>query len=75
MSTRYASALYAYCEKCGHLARKEWLHPRQVCRQTHDSPAEYENWCERCHQVSGRERGDDDGVEYGHPGDRLAGRE
>lgn len=22
-----------------------------------------------------RERGDDDGVEYGHPGDRLAGRE
>jgi hypothetical protein len=22
-----------------------------------------------------REKGDDDGVEYGHPGDRLAGRE
>lgn len=32
--------------------------------------------CPQCQEESNqREKGDDDGVEYGHPGDRLAGRE
>jgi hypothetical protein len=72
---------FAHCEKCDHLTLKTRLHPVQVCRQTHDSPAEYEDWCGPCCGYTSedepyeRQRGDDDGVEYGHPGDRLAGRE
>lgn len=34
--------------------------------------------CEACLKAEaeeGRQKGDDDGMEYGHPGDRLAGRE
>ena len=31
--------------------------------------------CPQCCEENPREKGDDDGREYGHPGDRLAGRE
>ncbi len=31
--------------------------------------------CPQCADENPREKGDDDGREYGHPGDRLAGRE
>lgn len=50
----------------------------QTCRSTLFSPAEYETvgpFCEACWSDGGRERGDDDGVEYGHPRDRMEGRE
>ena len=32
-------------------------------------------YCPDCCRRDEREKGDDDGREYGHPGDRLAGRE
>jgi hypothetical protein len=66
---------FAHCEKCDHLTLKTRLHWVQVRPRSFSGPAEYQDWCEVCCESSGCEWGDDDGREYGHPGDARAGRE
>lgn len=56
----------AICFICENLY--DSIEEAEVCERSHDAEAERE-------AVNPRQRGDDDGVEYGHPGDRLAGRE
>jgi hypothetical protein len=35
-----------YCDKCGHYTTA--FYTVKVLRQTHSSPAEYEDWCWEC---------------------------
>ena len=55
-----------------HVCKKEKIDCEQVqiSAATHSDPAEYEPVCADCRDVNPRERGDDDGVEYGDPRDR-----
>jgi hypothetical protein len=39
----------SYCDKCGRRELERRLVSVQTARQTHWSPAEYESWCETCH--------------------------
>lgn len=55
-------------------AEKAW--PCMVCERLYVTLERAER-CEQAHarEHHERERGEDDGLEYGHPADRLAGRE
>ncbi len=50
-----------------------------VCENIYDTPEDAAECCAEPQpewdERDGRERGDDDGREYGHPGDRLRGIE
>lgn len=57
------------------MSRKR-LYPCFICEKRY-AEIEDAEVCERSHAKpeNPREKGDDDGIEYGHPGDRLRGLE
>jgi hypothetical protein len=59
------AAMYSWCAVCGGVYCDEKMtvvEDRVICQWCLDNPTPEE-----------REKGDDDGVEYGHPGDALRG--
>lgn len=58
------------------MSRRTKTWPCLICERLYAECEEAEV-CERSHQepTHERERNEDDGQEYGHPADRLAGRE
>jgi hypothetical protein len=42
----------SYCDKCGKRELERRLISVQTARQTHWSPAEYESWCDTCHDAA-----------------------
>jgi hypothetical protein len=65
---------FVECPSCGRLVQPDDVGARLLEARTWGSPAVYDECCCYCGGAGdGRERGDDDGAEYGHPADAMQG--